>query len=207
MGKFVDITGKKFGMLTVIKRDGVNKGGTVIWLCKCDCGNKTSVYGSHLRNGHTISCGCYNREQNQKAVSQRAGTHYMSNKRPYNIWAGIIKRCNNPNSKTYKRYGGRGIKVCDKWLTFEGFWEDMQEGYSDDLSIDRIHVNGNYEKSNCKWSTPKEQGNNKRNNIIVYYEGKNYTLKQLSEKYNIQYHVLRYRLINKWPIKKALQLL
>jgi hypothetical protein len=208
MGQFVDSTGKKFGMLTAIKRDGVSNGGVVIWLCKCDCGNETHVYGSHLRNGHTISCGCYNREFNQKTLFQRSViTHHMSGTRPYKIWFGIIKRCNNPKSKSYVKYGARGIAVCDKWLTFEGFWEDMQEGYSDDLSIDRINVNGNYNKINCRWATNKEQCNNRRNNVIIDYGGEKYTLIQLSEKYKIQYDVLRYRLIHKWPIEKALQLL
>jgi hypothetical protein len=121
---YIDLTGKKFGKLTVLQMYGRDKNNVIKWLCKCECGNETIVYGEVLKNGRTQSCGC----------SQT--THNMTKTRPYETWSTMKKRCYNPHCEKYSDYGGRGIIVCDKWLTFEGFWEDMQEGYSDDLTID-----------------------------------------------------------------------
>lgn len=135
-------------------------------------------------------------------------THGMTGTRLFNIWQSMKQRCYDVKHDHYKEYGGRGIKVCDEWLSdFMAFYEwAMANGYKERLTIERKDVNGNYEPSNCCWATIKEQANNKRNNRIVEYKGKKYTIAELSEKYNINYHCLYYRLQNGWDIEKALLL-
>ena len=170
VSKMVDITGKAFGDLTVLERYGKSDDGKTKWLCQCACGNYTVVLGQRLRNGTTKSCGCRRVSANQ--------THGMYKTRMYRIWQAMRARCYNPKRKGYKHYGGRGIKVCDKWESFEGFFEDMHEGYTDGLSIDRIDVNGNYCKENCRWATQRTQSNNQRKNVIVEIKGESHTVSE-----------------------------
>jgi len=145
--------------------------------CRCSCGNTKRVLYQGLKRGDTKSCGCYAKEQKVKQLT----THGMYGSRPNKLWIAMKARCNNPNVKFYKRYGGRGIKVCDRWNKFENFWEDMKEGYSDELTIDRIDNNGDYCKENCKWSTYKEQANNRRNNRVITVDCITKTLMQWAE--------------------------
>ena len=176
MGKFIDLTGKRFGRLQVIKLDHKEERNgqyRIMWLCQCDCGNKKLVNGAYLRNGKTTSCGCFHKEKfgdiNRK--------HNMAHKlKLYGVWKSIRQRCNNPNDPSYKNYGGRGIKICKEWEEFPPFYEwSMTHGYKEEqspcgknkLSIDRIDVNGNYEPSNCRWATDKEQANNTRLNMTL----------------------------------------
>lgn len=155
MGKFIDLTGKRFGKLTVIQRVQ-NKGNKVNWLCQCDCGNTTIVQGSNLKNGHIRSCGCLISETNTK--------HGKWNSRIYRIYHAMKQRCYNSSSEHYDCYGGRGISICPEWLhDFQAFYNwAMSHGYSDELSIDRIDVNGNYEPGNCRWAEPSLQTFNQR---------------------------------------------
>lgn len=184
MGEFKDLTGQRFGRLTVIEK-AKNIGEYTTWKCKCDCGNMLITRGNSLKSGRTKSCGCYNHEVriNQKIFL----THGMSKTRQFVIWYHILERCHNVKDKEYKNYGGRGITVCNKWLTFEGFWEDMQEGYSDKLTIDRIDTNKGYYKENCKWSTPTQQANNRRNNVFFTAFGVTDTLANLCRIFNATY--------------------
>lgn len=165
--KFIreDLTGKRYGKIKVVSMKGHEK-GSIIWNCVCDCGKELEISTSRLNSGHVQSCGCTKKE---RMIKQNT-LHGKSHTRLYKIWIGMKKRCYNPSSNAYERYGGRGIGVCQEWLNdFMSFYNwSMENGYNDNLSIDRIDVNGNYEPSNCRWATIDEQSSNKRD--TVYYE-------------------------------------
>ena len=155
----LDLTGQGFGRLTALEPTEKRSGTHVVWLCLCDCGNKCLVSSGNLRKQKrgVKSCGCLRKE----TVKKRSIVHGMSQTKIYKIWQGIIQRCENPNCKAYKDYGGRGIKVCERWYSFENFYEDMGN-CPEDKSIDRIENDGDYELGNCKFSTSLEQANNRR---------------------------------------------
>jgi len=162
----VDITGKQFGRWTVIGFS-ISKNRKSYWLCRCSCGKEKVVYGGSLKRYLSQSCGCIQRE---KPANFQHGLSYT---RFHRIWAGVKNRCLNKEQINYKRYGGRGIKICKKWLKFDNFKNDMYPSYTNHVllhgeqntTIDRKNNGGNYNKKNCKWATLKEQGQNKRNNI------------------------------------------
>lgn len=162
-GRFKDLTGQRFGKLVVLKRleNHVDKHGTKSrWLCKCDCGNTTIADGGRLREGKKHSCGCLQREETSKATS----THHATGSRLHNLWRAMKAGCYIPSCSNYSFYGGRGIKVCAEWKNdFPAFrdWA-LENGYTDDLSIDRIDSDGDYEPSNCRWITAVKQSHNRR---------------------------------------------
>lgn len=186
----VDLLGKKFGRLLVIDRARSNKHKQMQWLCKCDCGKELVVTTTHLKTGHTRSCGCLHNEGNNKK-------HGLTHTKVHGIWQGIKRRCFNANVKEFMNYGGRGITVCDEWNNdFQTFYDYVSQlphfgeaGYS----LDRINNNGNYEPGNVKWSTRTEQGNNKRNTILVEVDGETHTLTEWSEITGIKYSTLYHR--------------
>lgn len=205
----IDITGRRFERLLVIKDCGRDKWGDTLWLCKCDCGNEKITTGGSLRYGRVKSCGCIHKE----FISNLRKTHGMSKTRFYNTWQLIVSRCCNKNNPSYILYGARGITVCNRWKnSFLAFKEDMYQSYLDHVekygenntSIDRIDVNGNYEPENCRWATNKEQMNNQRTNRYIEVDGECITVKQASEKYNIKYITLITRLNKGWDVEKAL---
>ena len=201
MGRFVDLTGQRFGRLTAVGVAG-KRGTHTIWRCECDCGESTKVQVDKLRSGHTRSCGCIHREQ----LVQRNTVHDGAGTRLYWAWAHIKDRCNNEACKDYSLYGGRGIQVCDEWTNdFMAFrdWA-LANGYSEDLSIDRINVNGNYEPSNCRWATAVQQANNKRSNHRVQFNGETHTLTEWERITGIQQSTIRQRLKAGWSVERAL---
>ena len=207
-----DLTNQKFGRLLVIKYYKTAKDGHSIWKCQCDCGNIVNVYSNSLKTGNTRSCGCLNKEIKQKRRGKKCNfyKHGKGNTRLFNIFQGIKKRCLNITDTHYNLYGERGIKICDEWLDKEnGFmnfynWA-IENGYKDNLTIDRINVNGNYEPSNCRWVTIKEQANNRRNNHYITYNNETHTISEWSNITGIKSSTIAKRINKyKWTIEKAL---
>jgi len=204
-----DLTGRKFGKWTVLERASPvkRKDGRVMryWLCKCSCDKGTTriVLERSLLDGTSTSCGC-NRADTSKERKINS-THGMSTSRLYAIYKHMHHRCYNQNDINYKNYGGRGITVCDEWHTFESFceWANLN-GYSDDLSIDRIDVDKWYAPDNCRWSDSKTQANNKTNNRRYTYHGETHTIAEWARIYEIDYKLLWRRLYNGWTIQRAL---
>lgn len=202
----MDLTGKKFGKLTVIRQDGYhyypNSKRKTKWLCQCDCGNLISVLGSDLKNGHTQSCGCFRKER----ATETATTHGESGSRLYRIWCAMKTRCTDQNSAVYQNYGARGVKVCNEWMnSFDCFYTwAMQNGYSSSKSIDRIDVHGNYEPANCRWTTSKEQSLNRRDTKYISFNGKTQSMKEWADETGLAYSCLQYRISHGWPIERAL---
>lgn len=201
MSRLIDLTGQRFGRLIVLGRTELEKTGQARWLCKCDCGNETVVQSYDLRSGNTQSCGC------QRQENFTHTTHGHSKKRVYAIWKGMKSRCYNKNRKAYKDYGGKGIAVCEEWRDdFEAFYVwAMSNGYSDDLSIDRIDSDGNYEPANCRWADGLTQANNKTNNDVIEFNGSAHTMAEWSKITGIKYATLYRRIhIYKWEPERAL---
>ena len=203
MAKLIDLTGQRFGRLVVLERVTHAKGERVRWWCKCDCGRVTIALSETLRNGDSKSCGCL-----QKEIVSRCNTkHKKCDEKLYGIWNDIKQRTGNKNNPRYADYGARGITVCAEWqenfLAFRA-WA-LTHGYQEGLSIDRIDNDKGYSPDNCRWATDIQQANNKRNNHVVTYQGKSFTLAEWAKELNISYTALKQR-INKlgWSIEQAL---
>ena len=180
---FKDLSGQKFGRLTVIERAENNKRGQARWRCRCDCGNEVVVVGSFLTSGETKSCGCLSGQR-----------HGLSNNTIYQTWADIKKRCFNPNCKSYKHYGARGISIFPAWIKdFQAFYNYVsklphfgEKGYT----LDRINNDGNYEPDNIRWADWKTQNRNRRTNVLVEYKGETMCLRDAAELSGINYYTL-----------------
>lgn len=194
MGKFQDLSGNKYGKLTVIKaiNEKQKPGCHKKWLCKCECGNTTIVSADHLKKGDTKSCGCY--------------FHGLSKTRLYNIWGHMKSRCYDPADQNYKYYGKRGITICDEWkYNFSEFYKwAVNNGYSEKLTIDRIDNNARYSPSNCRWTTKKIQANNTRWNHKVNYNGEEHNIAEWAIITGIKANTIIYRLRRGWSIERAL---
>jgi len=160
MNRYIDLTGQRFGRLVIIEYICHNKYGQSLWLCKCDCGNETIVMSNHLKTGHTKSCGCLQKENHRNNIKY-GHTRDGKISKTYIAWYNMLQRCNNKNHPKYKYYGGRGIEVCERWLKFQNFLEDIGE-IPIGKEIDRKDNNGNYCLENCRLITRKENNQNKR---------------------------------------------
>lgn len=195
-----ELTGQRFGFLTVLSRSGTSGGITkkARWLCQCDCGQQVIRESQYLRSKHRLSprhCGC------QHGNKQ----HAMTKTRPYQIWVNMRRRCTNPLDKDWKNYGARGITVCASWAqSFASFWEDMQSTYHPDRSLDRIDNNGSYCKQNCRWATNAEQSSNTRKNVWLDTPQGRMTIQQAAEQYALNPQTLRQRVNRGWPLLEAL---
>ena len=189
MNKSKDLTGKKFGRLTVIKKIRDNK--KYKWLCECECGKTKNIIGWNLVNNMTKSCGCLGREIRILALTK----HGMTKSVEFTTWHEMKRRCLGKDKKRIKNYGDRGITVCDRWLKFENFYKDMGKRPTKKHSIDRIDNSKGYSKDNCRWATSKQQGRNKRNNIMVTYKGETKCLSEWAEVTGLKQALLYQRTI------------
>ena len=204
MPKIIDLTGKRFGRLTVVKKSNVPKGKGAKWDCICECGNMVIVKTGALNYGSTKSCGCL-----QKDIVRKTGynnkVHGKSDSRLHIIWMQMRSRCESSKNNAYKYYGIRGIRVCEEWndyITFEN-WA-LNNGYKKHLTIDRIDNDGNYEPSNCRWVTMQTQANNRRSTILITFNRKTQSLKQWSDEIGIKHGTLLNRYHRGYAIKKLL---
>lgn len=206
MGTFLDLTGMRFGRLTVTSRakDFIQTNGRrrTAWICKCDCGNSITALTDNLKRGATTSCGCYKRE----CTSKRASTHHETDTPLYGVWCTMKSRCYNKNVKFYNRYGARGITVCDSWLNcYENFrdWA-IKNGYSKGLSIDRIDNNKGYSPNNCRWVSSAEQANNRSSNKLITYKGETHNVTEWARILDINPKTIFTRLYNGWNTERVL---
>lgn len=195
--KLLDLTGQKFGRLTVLKISRRDKHNTY-WLCKCDCGNLKEAKSRDLRNSITQSCGCLHKE----AITK----HKKCDTRLYSIWTNMKTRCNNKNAECYKDYGARGIRVCDEWLNdFQVFYDwAIDNDYQENLTIDRIDFNSNYEPSNCRWVDRKTQNRNTRHNRNITINNETHCLKEWCEILDLKPGTVYARLKHGWDLERAL---
>lgn len=195
--KIINRVGQRYTRLTVIERapNKSEKDTNARWLCQCDCGNTCIAYGQDLQREKFKSCGCLN--------ADRIKTHGRSRTRVYGVWRQIVQRCRNPDSPSYHNYGARGIDVCERWRSFENFIADMGDrpaGYS----LDRIDNDKGYFPENCRWTTMSQQLNNRRNNVVIEWQGKSQTLAEWATELGFEWHTLRNRLQRlHWSVEKA----
>jgi hypothetical protein len=193
--KSFDLAGKKFGIWTAIQPERTTKRG-VYWLCQCECGNQKVVLATELNRGKHSSC---------NKCTPPNQTHGMRYVPEYKTWLHMKDRCNNPNNKNYYHYGGRGIKVCERWQeSFENFYQDMGPRPGRGYSVDRINNSGDYEPSNTRWATQRQQANNSRKNVRVTFNGETKTVAQWARKIGLDSNALLYRIQAGWDVERAL---
>ena len=200
--KLIDLTGQRFGRLTVVSRSENAKNGNSRWACKCSCGNNITTERSSLIQGKTRSCGCYQSDRTKEAHFKHGLRHHKL----YHVWAGLKDRCSNSKNKAYNHYGNRGITVCEEWREdYSKFyiWA-IENGYAEDLTIDRIDNNKGYTPDNCQWVDMKTQANNKRSNCIITYNNETKTLTQWAEQLDMKFDTLKCRLYKYgWSVERA----
>ena len=198
MTKLIDLAGRRFERLVVLSRT-THRGGAR-WRCRCDCGNEVVVRSTQLRLRGTRSCGCFTREVN----ADRHRTHGRYGTTEHSIGKGMKARCASPSQENWEHYGGRGIKVCERWrLSFEAFLTDMGVRPSGDHSIERNDVNGDYGPDNCRWATRAEQAANRRNSRIIEAFGERLTLSEWGRRYGVSLSAITRRIKKGWPTERA----
>jgi hypothetical protein len=201
MKKVIDLTGQKFGRLTVKGRlEKRDKYGRVVWHLLCDCGSEVYYDAGRFKYGNTSSCGCLKKE----LVGNDHRTHGLSKTPTYSCWLAMKKRCYNNKSQDYYLYGGRGIRVCDRWMTFENFYADMGDRPIG-MSLDRIDCNLDYSPENCRWATVTQQARNKRNTKIVEYKGVTKSIRDFCDELSLNANTVMTRLNQQnWTVDRAL---
>ncbi len=195
---FKDRTGLTFGRLTVLGYAGARRKHR-LWVCQCECGNTRTVAANNLATGHTNSCGCYCADR----IKEVHTTHGMSYTRTHRSWLSMKDRCHNSNSTAFADYGGRGIRICKRWLVFENFLNDMGIA-RDGMTLERVDVNKNYGPGNCEWIPLKMQNRNKRSTVYVTILGEKISLIVACEKYNTKYETAYRRLRRGWSDKEVI---
>lgn len=197
-----EITGLRFGRLTVVRRAFSRPNQGIFWICVCDCGNETTARGAKLRNGSTVSCGCAKKRHGHAGNGQDVRPSAT-----YSTWTNVIARCTQPSNPAYQHYKKRGITICERWRKFENFLEDMGER-PEGTTLDRWpDNNGNYEPGNCRWATKQEQGNNRITNVRFTYRGNTFTLAELARATGASKETLRVRLVRPggWSVEEAVE--
>lgn len=202
MPKLNDLTGQKFGRLSVLSREGTASNGKALWRCLCDCGKVSVTNGADLRSGHVTSCGCWRAERNRTSSL----SHGLHDTGTYRSWGAMHTRCRNENAKSWGDYGGRGISVCERWTSFENFLADMGER-PEGMTLDRFpNVNGNYEPGNCRWATKVQQARNTSASVFIEFNGECLTLVEWAIRSGVKQATLSWRLRNGWAPLEALSL-
>jgi len=206
VSKYNDLTGNKYGRLTVIEYLGKNKQYDSIWRCICDCGTEITVRAGVLLNGHTQSCGCLQISRTRESHITHGLSRDENGKRTklYHVWDGLKQRCYNPKSPFYSYYGGKGIVLCDEWLNYKAFhaWA-MSHGYKDGLSIERERINGIYEPDNCSWIPKSHQARNRSMSVVVEYNGEIKNLSDWCDLLGKNKKMLGQRLRRGWSVEKT----
>lgn len=209
MAKHNDLTGQKFGRLTVLREAGHPRSGIYLWECVCDCEAHTHIIleGGKLKSGNTKSCGCLNREKIIKRNKENA-LYHPKNQKIFGRWVGMKDRCYNPNHKKFQYYGGKGIRICDEWLNNYSAFEDwsLNNGFSDELTIDRIDSDKDYSPDNCRWVTWEVQHNNTSRNKYLTYKGRTQSLSDWCKELGLNYGRTKARLnACHWTVEEAFE--
>lgn len=201
MGQIIDRSGRQYGLLRVIGFAGINRNAKATWNCECACGNQVVAVGAELGSGHTGSCGCL-----QKArASEASRKHGLTDTPEHLSWKHMRARCLDPKNKNYDRYGGRGIRICERWDDFAAFYADMGPRPSSKHSIDRINNDGNYEPGNCRWATQKEQVSNSTRVRMIECHGRVQSLEAWAQETGLSRDVIRSRVsAYGWSVERAL---
>ena len=197
MPKRLELTGQRFGKLTVIRRSHQDQWQAWVWACQCDCGTEVPVRGATLKAGSTAACASC-------AAVERNTTHGQSRTPLYARWRAMIERTRNSNSDEFRNYGGRGISVCERWSSFENFASDMGPTFRPELTLDRLDVDGNYEPDNCRWATQRDQQRNKRTNHVVTWRGRSLVVTDWAELLGLNPNTVVHRLRRGWTVERAL---
>lgn len=180
-GKFIDMTGQKFGRMTALEFFAGGGGKKPKWLCRCECGIEKKVTGYQLRSGKTKSCGCLRNDKSSERFTRLNTKHGHTGTPSYHVWGEMMRRCERTTHVRYVDYGGRGIKVCERWRTYESYLADMYPKPGPGYSMDRIDNDGDYSPDNCRWATHGEQARNKRTSVLIEHEGQSKTAPEWSE--------------------------